>query len=124
MKNGNYVDGFVFVVQNKNYNDYKKMAQDGARMWLKCGALDYKECILDDAKPPMAGFTFPALTKVKKTEDVWLAYIVYKNKKHRDQVNKKVMVGMDKNYEKYKDLPMPFDPKRMAVGGFKVIVNG
>ena len=30
---------------------------------------------------------------------------------------------MDKQAEKYKDIKMPFDIKRMAVGGFKVVVS-
>jgi uncharacterized protein YbaA (DUF1428 family) len=38
-------------------------------------------------------------------------------------VNKKVMAEMDKQADKYKDMPMPFDMKRFAYGGFKTIVE-
>jgi uncharacterized protein YbaA (DUF1428 family) len=122
-----YIDGFVLVVPKKNFDDYHKMAREGARMWLKYGALDYKECLGDDMQPNMGGMvpalTFPKLVAVKKNEDVWFSFIVFKSKAHRDQVNKKVMAEMNKLAEKYKNMPIPFDMKRFAYGGFKVVVD-
>lgn len=121
-----YVDGFVLVVPKKNLAAYRKMAQNGCKIWMKCGALDYKECVGDDISPNMGGassFTFTKIAKVKKGETVWFSYITYKSRAHRDQVNKKVMAQMAKDAEKYKGLPMPFDLKRMAYAGFKVIVS-
>ncbi len=68
------------------------------------------------------GLPFPKLAKVKKNETVIFSWIVYKNKKHRDRVNAKVM--KDKRLEKMCDpKDMPFDVKKMAYGGFKVIVK-
>lgn len=121
-----YVDGFVLVVPKKKVAAYKKMAQDGAKLWMKYGALDYKECMGDDLNPSMGGmpvFTFTKLAKVKPTETVWFSYITYKSRVHRDQVNKKVMAEMDRQAEKYKNVAMPFDVKRMAYGGFEVVVG-
>ncbi len=118
-----YVDGFVLVVPKNKVAAYRKMAQGGKEMWMKYGALDYKECILDHAKPQHITLTFPKMIKAKKNETVWFSYITFKSRVHRDQVNKKVMAGMDKMAEKYKDMPMPFDMKRMAYGGFKVVVS-
>lgn len=119
-----YVDGFVLVVPKNKVAAYKKMAQDGAKLWKKFGALDYKECMIDDAKPKWITFTFPKMAKAKPNEVVWFSYITYKSKAHRDQVNKRVMVEMDKKYKDKKNFPMPFDMKRMAYGGFKVVVSG
>lgn len=121
-----YVDGFVLVVPKKNADAYRKMAREGAKMWLKYGALDYKECLGDDMSPNMGGtpaLTFLKMAKAKEDDEVWFSFIVYKSKAHRDQVNKKVMAEMDKKAEKYKDEPMPFDMKRFAYGGFKVVVD-
>lgn len=121
-----YVDGFVLVVPKKNFDAYRKMAQEGARIWLKHGALDYKECLGDDMRPNMGGtpvLTFPKMVKAKKNEAVWFSFIVYKSKAHRDQVNKKVMVEMNQKEEMYKNAPVPFDMKRFAYGGFKVVVD-
>ena len=64
------------------------------------------------------------MVKAKPSETVWFSYITYKSRAHRDQVNKKVMAEMDKKYADQKDMPMPFDMKRIAYGGFKVIVGG
>lgn len=119
----NYVDGFVLIIPKKNVSAYKKMAKEGAKIWKKYGALDYKECMIDDPKPKHIVLTFPKMTKAKPNETVWFSYITYKSKAHRDEVNKKVMAEMDKKAEEYKDFKMPFDMKRMAFAGFKIIVN-
>ncbi len=118
-----YVDGFVIVVPTKNLKAYKKMAQDGAKSWMKHGALQYMECIGDDMKSieAMGGLPFPKMTGAKKGETVIFSFIIYKNKKHRDAVNKKVMKEMEKEYDE--NFKMPFDPKHVAMGGFEVIVD-
>jgi len=118
-----YVDGFVLVVPKKNFSKYKKMASDGGKIWKKHGALKYFECIGDDLNPKWAKLTFPKMTKLKKDETVWFSFIVYKSKKHRDQVNKKVMDYFSKKYPGKKHQDMPFDMNRMAYGGFKAVVE-
>jgi uncharacterized protein YbaA (DUF1428 family) len=121
-----YVDGFVVVVPKKNVPAYRRMAQEASKIWMKCGALDYKECIGDDLNPNMGGspaLTFMEMARVKKNETVWFSYITYKSRAHRDQVNKKVMDQMNKNADKFENMPMPFDVERMAYGGFKVVVG-
>lgn len=127
MTKGTYVDGFVFTVPKNKLAAYKKMAKDGAKTWKKFGALDYKECMGEDTAPKSAGdqlTSFPKISGMKKGETVWFSYIVFKNKKHRDQVNKKVMAYFDEKYKDSKKAPdMPFDMARMAYGGFKVEVS-
>lgn len=113
-----YVDGFLLPVHKKNLAAYKKMARQGKKMWLQAGALDYKECVGDDLTPQWA-LPFPKQMKLKKGELPVFSFIIYKNRKHRDAVNKKVMANM--NPDAYKD--MPFDMKRMAYGGFTVLVE-
>ena len=121
MKKGTYVDGFVIPIPKKNTAQYKKMALEGSKAWKKFGALDYKECIIDDAKPPFVTLTFGKMAKIKPGETVWFSFIVFKSKTHRDSVNKKVMAYFAKKYGA--DMAMPFDMKRFAVGGFKVVVS-
>jgi uncharacterized protein YbaA (DUF1428 family) len=122
-----YVDGFVFVVPKKKLAEYRKMAQFGKKMWRKYGALDYKECVGDDLQPKAMGGMKPRLfsemSKAKSGETVWFSFIVYKSKKHRDAVNAKVMKDPIMNDPKWKDKPMPFDMKRFAYGGFRVVVD-
>ncbi len=116
-----YVDGYVFTIPKKNIKAYLRMARAGHKLWKKHGALDYKECIGDDLKPKW-GALFPRMTRLKRGETVGFSYIVFKSRSHRDRVNAKVM----KEVATMCDQPteMPFDLKRMAYGGFKVVVGG
>ena len=121
-----YVDGFVLVVPEKKLKDYKKMATIGAKIWKKYGALDYMECVGEDVRPKgMGDFVpfFPKMTNLKKGECIIFSFIVFKSRKHRDQVNAKVMKDPLMSEENWKDKPMPFDMKRMAYGGFEVMVD-
>ena len=118
-----YVDGFVIVVPEKNLPAYREMAKQGAKIWKKYGALEYFECIGDDMTPEWAKMTFPKMAKAKEGETVIFSFIVYKSKADRDTVNAKVMQDPTMNDPQFKDKPMPFDMKRMAYGGFRVIVE-
>lgn len=123
-----YVDGFVLVIPKNKISEYKKMAMEGASIWMKYGALEYMECMGNDLTPKgadgMKPVAFTEMAKAKPEDTVWYSFVVYKSKKHRDEVNAKVMQEMNKHMEKYKDKPMPFDMKRFAYGGFEVIVEG
>lgn len=119
-----YVDGFVLVIPKKNLAAYRKMAQLGVKIWRKHGALDCKESVGDDLRPNAYGvplLTFPKLTKLKSNEMVVFSFITYKSRAHRDRVNAKVLADPAMSPEASKGKPMPFDMKRMAFGGFKVI---
>lgn len=121
-----YVDGFVMAVPTKNTEAYKKMAKEASKVWKKFGALDYKECMGEDMTPDSQGqkmLTFPQILKLKPDETAWFSYIVYKSRAHRDAVNKKVMKHFDEKYKDMKDMKMPFDMKRVALGGFSVMVE-
>ncbi len=115
-----YVDGFVLPVPAKKRAAYMKMARLGRKVWMEHGAIGYHECVADDVKPGKTT-SFPQSVKLKKGEEVWFSWVVYKNRKHRDQVMKKVMTdprmsGMDAK-------SMPFDGSRMFWGGFKMMVS-
>ena len=116
-----YVDGYVLAVPKRRLKAYLRMARIGERTWKKHGALDYKECVADDVKPGKHT-SFPQAVKLKPGEAVWFSWIVYRNRKHRDSVNKKVM--KDKRITPMMDpKKLPFDGKRMFWGGFKSMVK-
>ena len=116
-----YVDGFVLPVPKKNVAAYRRMATKAGKVWRDHGALDYKECVADDVKKGKVT-SFPQSVKLKAGEAVWFSWIVYRNRRHRDAVLKKVMAD-----ERLKDMmdmkKMPFDARRMIYGGFKVVVD-
>jgi uncharacterized protein YbaA (DUF1428 family) len=114
-----YVDSFIIPVPKKKLGDYKKIAKASAKVWKKCGALEYVENQADDvAKGKIT--SFPRSVKLKSGETVMLAYVVYKSRSHRNQVMAKVMKDetLMKMWEN-----MPFDGMRMIWGGFKTIVS-
>ena len=116
-----YVDGFVLAVPTANVADYRKMARKAGKVWREHGALEYKECIADDVKPGKTT-SFPQSVKLKADETVFFSYIVYKSRKDRDRINKKVMA--DPRLKEMMDpKKLPFDGKRMIWGGFKVFLD-
>jgi len=118
---GNYVDGYVLPLPKKNRAAYKKIATEAGKIWMKHGALRYVECIGDDINMKYSTLKWAKMAKAKKGETVLFSFVIYKNRKHRDLVNARVMKEMEKKYDK--DEPMPFDMKRIAVGGFEVLVD-
>lgn len=116
-----YVDGFVLPVPKKSLPAYRRVAQVCAKVWRDHGALAYRECAGDDLRNRF-GPSFPQPLKLKRGETVVFAWIVFKSRAHRDRVNAKTM--KDPRMAAMMDLgPMPFNPKRMLYGGFKVIVR-
>lgn len=115
-----YVDGFVVPVPKKNVPAYRRMARMGAKLWKKYGALEYRECVGDDLDVKM-GVSFKRITKLKPGETVFFSYIVYRSRAHRDRVTDKVL--KDPSMAEMDPKTTPFDLRRMAYGGFKVIVD-
>jgi uncharacterized protein YbaA (DUF1428 family) len=115
-----YVDGFVLPLKKKNVAQYRRIAQQAARVWKKHGALEYREWVGEDLTPKWA-LPFPRLARARAGETVVLAWIVYRSRAHRDRVIARVMkdplmTGMDPK-------AMPFDVRRMAYGGFELLVR-
>ena len=115
-----YVDGFVLAVPQVKLAEYRKMARLGAKVWKDHGALDYVECVADDVKPGKHT-SFSQAVKLKDGEVVVFSWIVYRNRRDRDRVNKLVMA--DPRLAAMMDpKKMPFDGRRMFWGGFKQMI--
>lgn len=110
----------MLVVPKANRAKYKKLADEAKKTWLTFGALDYKECVLEEQVP--FGMPFAKLAKPKPGEEVWFSFVAYKSKADRKKINKDVMAYFEKKYPNM-DKTMPFDVKRMATAGFKVVVG-
>lgn len=117
----NYVDGFLVPVPSDKLEAYRKISRKCGKIWMEYGALQYIECAADDVKPGK-WTSFPQAVKLKEGEVVIFSYIVYKSRKHRDTVNKKVFGDPRMNRIMGPD-NMPFDGKRMIFGGFSTIVS-
>jgi uncharacterized protein YbaA (DUF1428 family) len=116
-----YIDGFVLPMPKKNMAAYRRLATLASKVYRELGALEYRECAGDDLDVKFA-LPFPKGIKTKPGETIVFAYIVYKSRAHRDQVNARVM--KDPRMLAMCDAKdMPFDCKRMLYGGFKTIVE-
>ena len=116
-----YVDGFLLPVPKRNRAKYKKLSTQAGKVWMDHGALAYHECVADDVSYGK-WTSFPQAAKLKKGEEVWFSWIVYKSRQHRDRVNARAM--KDPRLAHMMDpKAMPFDSKRMVFGGFKTLVS-
>lgn len=116
-----YIDGFVLPLPKDKRENYRRIAEKASKIWREHGALEYRECVLEDptAKDMVP---FPQLAGVNPEETVVLAWIVYDSRAHRDEVNAKVMTD-PRVHEMCGSEGMPFDCARMAYGGFETIVE-
>lgn len=115
-----YVDGMVTPVPKAKLADYRKMSRLCGKVWKEHGALEYVECVADDVKPGKTT-SFPQAVKFKDDEVVMFSYIIYRNRRDRDRINKLVMA--DPRLAAMMDpKKMPFDAKRMFWGGFKQMI--
>ena len=117
-----YVDGFVLPVPKKNLEAYKRMARKAGKVWMEYGALQYRECVADDVKPGKST-SFPQAVKLKDDEVVVFSWIIYKSRKDRDKINAKVMADPRIAALCPDPKSMPFDGKRLFMGGFKGMVE-
>ena len=114
-----YVDGFLLPVPKKKLQAYRREARRAAKIFKELGALEFRECVGDDLFV-QGMLSFTKTIKVKPGETVMFSWIVYRSRAHRDRVNAKMMKDPRMNMDM---AALPFDAKRMAYGGFKVIVE-
>ena len=115
-----YTDLFVVPVPKTNTEAYRKQAEQFATVWREHGALSCIEVEADDA-PAGKVTSFPQSVALKPDETVFVGIITYRSRAHRDEVNAKAM--KDQRMAGMKPESMPFDGRRMFVGGFKPFVG-
>jgi uncharacterized protein YbaA (DUF1428 family) len=118
---GRYVDGFVIPLRKDRVEDYRRVAEQASKVWKDHGALDYWECVGDDLH--VEGMVpFPQIIQAGPDETVVFAWVVFESREHRDKANEKIM--NDPRLNEMMDPANPvFDYKRMAFGGFNVLVH-
>lgn len=114
-----YIDGFVVPVPKAKIEAYKAVAELASQVWREHGALEYREWIADDVKPGKVT-SFPQSVQLQDDETVVFAWIVFKSRAHRDEVNQKVM---EDSRMKTDPSTWPFDGKRLIYGGFAPLLN-
>lgn len=115
-----YADLFLLPIFEENVPAYKKLALTAGKAFLKHGALRYREYVASDLNAEGL-VSFTKLLKLKPGETVIYAAVEFKSEAHRNAVLKKFM--QDPELTPSSNKPMPFNVKRMAYGGFKILVD-
>jgi uncharacterized protein YbaA (DUF1428 family) len=114
-----YFEGFVAPVPEANKEAYRKHANEFAPMARELGVGRVVETWADDV-PDGKVTDFKKSVDAKPDETVVFSFFEYSSKAERDTANEKFMSD-----ERMKDMGanMPFDGKRMILGGFEAIVE-
>ena len=114
-----YVEGFVVAVPTANKEAYRKHAADAAPLFKEFGVARMVEAWGDDV-PDGKVNDLKGAVQAKDDETVVFSWFEYPDKATRDAANEKMMsdprmaaMGGE----------MPFDGKRMIIGGFDAIVD-
>jgi uncharacterized protein YbaA (DUF1428 family) len=114
-----YVEGFIVPVPGENKEAYRKHATDAAPLFQKVGVRRVVEAW--DSDVPEGKLTdFRKAVDATPDEKVVFAWFEYPSRQERDAATEKmmsdpVMAEMGKD--------MPFDAKRMIIGGFEALVD-
>ena len=116
-----YIDICIQPVPKKHLAEYRSTTKKIGKILMELGALGSSDYVADDANATK--HSFPKKIKVKPSEVLIYAIAEFKSKSHRDQVFKKMQ--KDKRMADIfgDDDSMGPDPKRMVVGGFKMLVS-
>ena len=114
-----YFEGFVVPVPEANKEAYRKQAADAAPIFQEFGVKRHFEA-WDSDVPEGKVTDFRMAVDAKPDEKVVFSWFEYPDKATRDAANEKMMSD-----PRMKDMgaDMPFDGKRMIMGGFDAIVE-
>ena len=112
-----YIDGFVAAVPTKNKEQYVEHARKSAVVFKDHGALKITEAWGDDV-PEGELTSFPKAVKCSDDETVVFSTVVWPSKEVRNSGWAAIMEDPRMSPEQN---PMPFDGKRLIIGGFEVL---
>ncbi len=122
-----YIDGFVIAVPTANKERFTAHAALGDGVFMDLGALRVVECWGDDL-PDGQVTDFRKAVRATDDETVVFSWIEWPDKATRDAAHAKMMdwarhpEAADPRMDPAKN-PMPFDGKRLILGGFTPLVE-
>lgn len=116
-----YVDVYVLPIAEENVAAYKKIANAAGKVFIKHGALRYREYVGSDLASEHGMVTYPQMAKAKAGETIIYAAVEFKSEAHRNKTMNAIFNDPELG-AMMGDKPL-FDYKRMAYGGFKILVD-
>ncbi|MDD9893402.1 MAG: DUF1428 domain-containing protein [Gammaproteobacteria bacterium] len=114
-----YIDGFVLAVPTANKAEYLALAEAIAEIYKDLGALEVVESWGNDI-PDGEVTSFPMAVKCEPNETVVFSWVTWESREARDRGNE---LFMQDERLKCMSEEMPFDGKRMILGGFETILQ-
>lgn len=114
-----YVEGFVAAVPAANKEAYLRHAEDAGRMIRECGVTRMVETWGDDV-PDGKLTDLRRAVKAEEGEVVVFSWFYYPDRAARDEAMRRMM--SDERFEAMGQ-SMPFDGKRMIMGGFDSLLD-
>lgn len=112
-----YIEGFVTPVPKDKTEAYRKSAEEVAPIFKEFGVTRHVEALADDV-PEGKVTDFRKAVQAKDDETVAFGWLEYPDKATRDAANQRMIED-----PRFEDMDMPFDGKRMILGGFEAIVE-
>lgn len=113
-----YIEGFVIPVKDQDKAAYEALARSAWPVFKEYGALQVVETWSDDVKDGKVT-DFKRAVLAEPGESIVFSWILWPSKEVREAAGPKLMA--DPRMEPKG--PMPFDMKRMIVGGFAVLFD-
>ena len=114
-----YVDGYAVPVPSAKADEYRAFAEKYAPLFRKYGATRVVECWGDDVPRGKVTDFFRSVA-ASDDETVVFSWVEWPDKATRDSGMARAMEDPAFSGE---GVEMPFDGKRMIMGGFQVIVD-
>ena len=115
-----YVDVYLLPIPEENIPAYKKLATMAGKVFVKYGALRYREYVASDLNAEGV-VPFPRRIKLKDGETLVYAAVEFASEAQRNKSMKRIMA--DETMGQIMTGKHLFDYKRMVYGGFKVLVD-
>ena len=114
-----YVECVVTPVRREDLPEYLESARRQGELWMRCGALDYRESVGEDLAWGIST-SFPRSVRLEDGEVVVLSWATYRSRAHRDEVL--ALARKDPWLAQFESTDLPFNTRRMFFGGFEQVI--
>ncbi|CAN5318343.1 DUF1428 domain-containing protein [soil metagenome] len=116
-----YVDVYLLPIPEANIPVYKKLATRAGKLFVKHGAMRYREYVVSDLSVECGTLPFTKPIKLKEGETIVYAAVEFKSESHRN----KAMNAIYSDPEMRTLMPEKplFEYKRLVYSGFKILVD-